>query len=62
MTQYQRTVKPMKNRKLLIAVFTVLAVLLTALLGEKTIYNLYRDISFGWEERSEQEHIIKASC
>ena len=50
----------MKNRKLLMAVFTVLAVLLTALLGEKTIYNLYRDISFGWEERSEQEHIIKA--
>ena len=50
----------MKNRKLLMAVFTVLAVLLTALLGEKTIYNLYRDISFGWEERSEQEHIVKA--
>ena len=39
MTQYQRTVKPMKNRKLLIAVFTVLAVLLTALLGSRMLEN-----------------------
>lgn len=50
----------MKTKKSLIAVFAVLAVLLIALLGAKPIYNLYRDISFGWEERSEQEHIVKA--
>ena len=36
-----------------------LAVLLAALLGAKPVYNLYRDISFDWEERSEQEHTIK---
>ena len=50
----------MKSRKTLVAVFVILAVLLIALLGAKPLYNLYRDISFGWEERSEQEHIIKA--
>jgi len=49
----------LKHRKLLIGLFTVLTVLLTALLGAKPLYNLYRDISFGWEERSEQEHIVK---
>ena len=49
----------MKQRKLLTAVFTVLVVLLIALLGAKPMYNLYRDISFDWEERSEQEHIVK---
>ena len=38
----------------------LLAVLLMALLGAKPAYNLYRDISFDWEERSEQEHIVKA--
>ena len=50
----------MKSRKKLMALFVVLAVLLIALLGAKPAYNLYRDISFGWEERSEQEHIVKA--
>lgn len=50
----------MKNRKLLAAIFAVLAVLLIALLGAKPIYNLYRDISFDWEERSEEEKIVKA--
>ncbi len=50
----------MKTRKPLIAAALVLALLLTALLGAKPAYNLYRDISFGWEERSEQEHIVKA--
>lgn len=49
----------MKTRKTLIGLFTILAVLLIALLGAKPIYNLYRDISFDWEERSEQEHIVK---
>nr|MBQ8244198.1 C39 family peptidase [Oscillospiraceae bacterium] len=50
----------MKTKKLLIAALTVLAVLLIALLGAKPIYNLYRDLSFGWEERSPEEHIVKA--
>ena len=42
------------------AVFGVLLAALLGLLGAKPLYNLYRDISFGWEERSEQEHIVKA--
>ena len=50
----------MKTKKPLIAVFAVLAVLLIALLGAKPMYNLYRDISFDWEERSEQEKTVKA--
>ena len=50
----------MKPRKTWMALLVVLAVLLIALLGAKPAYNLYRDISFGWEERSEQEHIVKA--
>ena len=49
----------MKNRKTLIGLFAVFIVLLIALLGAKPMYNLYRDISFDWEERSEQEHIVK---
>ena len=49
----------MKIRKGLIPVLVVLIVLLIALLGAKPMYNLYRDVSFGWEERSEQEHIVK---
>jgi len=49
----------LKTRKSLIGLFAVLAVLLITLLGAKPVYNLYRDISFGWEERSEQEHIVK---
>ena len=49
----------MKNKKTLIGLFALLAVLLIALLGAKPMYNLYRDISFDWEERSEQEHIVK---
>ena len=50
----------MKTKKSLIAVFAVLAVLLIALMGAKPIYNFYRDISFGWEERSEAEKTVKA--
>ncbi len=49
----------MKNKKTWIGLFAVLLVLLIALLGAKPMYNLYRDISFDWEERSEQEHIVK---
>ena len=50
----------MKTKKPLIAVLTILVLLLLALAGIKPAYNLYRDISFGWEERSPQEHEIKA--
>lgn len=50
----------MKTKRRLIAAFTLLTVLLIALLGAKPLYNLYRDISFYWEERSEAEHTIKA--
>ena len=50
----------MKKKKILTVLFVVLSILLIALLGAKPAYNFYRDISFGWEERSEQEHIVKA--
>lgn len=49
----------MKTKKSLIAVFVLLAVLLIALMGAKPLYHLYRDVSFGWKERSPQEHIVK---
>ena len=49
----------MKTRKALTGLFALLLVLAIAALGAKPLYNLYRDISFGWEERSEQEHIVK---
>ena len=50
----------MKRRNRLIALFAVLSVLLAGLLGAKPIYNLYRDVSFHWQERSPQEHAVKA--
>ncbi len=49
----------MKSKKPLIAAALVLALLLAALLGIKPAYNFYRDISFSWEERSDQEYIVK---
>ena len=48
----------MKTKRIRVWLLTA-AVLLAALLGAKPLYHFYRDISFGWEERSEQEHIIK---
>ncbi len=50
----------MRSRKALIAAFAVLVILLLALLCAKPIYNLYRDVSFYWEERTPEEHTIKA--
>lgn len=50
----------MKTKKSLVVLFTVLAVLLIALLGAKPAYNLYRDVSFSWQERSAQQQEIKA--
>lgn len=48
----------MKTKRLRFGLLA-LGLLLAALLGAKPLYNLYRDISFGWQERSPQEHIIK---
>lgn len=50
----------MKNRKILIILFVLLALVLGGLLGAKPAYNLYRDVSFYWEERSPEEYEIKA--
>jgi len=49
----------MKTKKTAVILFAVLAVLLAALLGVKPAYNLYRDISFHWEERSQQAWEVK---
>lgn len=50
----------MKTKKSLIALFTVLAVLLIALMGAKPMYHFYRDVSFDWKERTEAEKAVKA--
>jgi len=50
----------MKKKTWLAALFVLLAVLLIALLGARPLYNLYRDISFYWVERSDTERAIKA--
>lgn len=50
----------MKHKKALILAFAVLAALLLVLMGAKPLYNLYRDVSFSWVERSETEKAIKA--
>lgn len=49
----------LKERKLLLIPFIILLILLVCLMGAKPIYYLYRDISFGWEERSEAAHTVK---
>ena len=50
----------MKKRSGLIALFVLLAVLLAGLMGARPLYNLYRDASFSWTDRSEAEKEIKA--
>ena len=50
----------MKKKILLTAAAILLGLMLAALLLVKPAYNLYRDVSFHWEERSPQEHEIKA--
>ncbi len=49
-----------KEKKALIILFSILAAALILLMSAKPLYNLYRDISFSWVERSETEHKIKA--
>lgn len=52
--------KAVTMKKGQILLFALLAVLLLGLLCAKPLYYLYRDVSFYWEERSEQEKTIKA--
>ena len=50
----------MKTKKKIWIGFAVLAILvLAAVLLYKPLYNLYRDVSFYWEERSETEKKVK---
>lgn len=48
------------KRKGLIIVLCILMVLLVGVLSADTIVQIYRDISFGWEERTETELKVKA--
>ena len=50
----------LKERKGLIFLFVLLTLLLTLVLGAKPLYNLYRDVSFSWVERSDTEKAVKA--
>ena len=50
----------MTTKKPLILLLALPVLLVIALLGAKPVYNLYRDISFSWEERSEQAKEVKA--
>ena len=56
----EQKAKDKKREALLCVLFGVLAVLIAGLLGRRELYNLYRDISFSWEERSEAEKEVKA--
>ncbi len=50
----------LKEKKLLIFLFSLLVVVLILLMSAKPLYNLYRDVSFYWVERSETEKQVKA--
>lgn len=50
----------LKEKKGLVALFILLAVLLGLVLGARPLYNLYRDVSFSWVERSDTEKAVKA--
>lgn len=56
----EQKAKGKKREVLLCVLFGVLALLIAGLLGRRELYNLYRDISFSWEERSEAEKEVKA--
>lgn len=49
----------LRQRRLLLIPFVILLILLVCLMGAKPIYHFYRDISFGWTERSEAAHTVK---
>lgn len=50
----------MRKRKGLAALFVLTVMLLAGLMGAKPIYNLYRDVSFSWTERTQAEKEVKA--
>ena len=50
----------MKTKKPLILTFCILSMLLVLLLGAQPAYYLYRDVSFHWEERSDEAKEVKA--
>ena len=50
----------MKTKKLQKSIVLLACAVLCALLLQKPLYNLYRDISFSWEERSPEAHAVKA--
>lgn len=49
-----------KKKNWLIVAVAVLCLLLLVLILQRPLYNLYRDVSFYWEERSEEEKIVKS--
>lgn len=49
----------MKTKKPLIVTFSVLALLLAALLCAEPVYYAYRDLSFSWEDRSARAWEVK---
>lgn len=49
-----------KQKKGLVVLLVVLMLVLAGVLGAKPLYYFYKDISFGWVERSEAEKRVKA--
>lgn len=47
------------KRRGLTALLVLVAVVLLGLLGAKPLYNIYRDVSFYWQERTETEWAVK---
>lgn len=47
------------KRRLLTVLCILLALVLLGLMGAKPLYNLYREVSFYWEDRSEAEWAVK---
>ena len=47
------------KKRVLVALLILAALALLALLGAKPLYNLYRDVSFYWQERTETEWAVK---
>ena len=49
----------LKEKKRLLIPLVILILVLAGLMGARPLYNLYRDVSFSWEERSEAAHTVK---
>lgn len=47
------------KKRALVALLILAALALAALLGARPLYNLYRDVSFYWQERTETEWAVK---